>query len=280
MFAAYKIFWHIFQPANLLMGMVLLGAVLSWGRGWRWGRRLITVAAIGLLLIGPVPLVEWLAMQLENRFPAARPLPDEITGIIVLGGSLDPVLSANRETVVIGGDAERLTEFIRLALRYPHARLVFTGGSGSVSHPELKETAVAQRLFTEMGLDTHRILFEDQSRTTWENAAECTRRLNPNPQETWLLVTSALHMPRAVASFRAFGWSVLPVPTSYHTHADSPRSEWDFTRSLRRLQNTSNEILGLVGYYWLGRTREIFPGPSAPFPIPSQGKNIIEIKGQ
>jgi uncharacterized SAM-binding protein YcdF (DUF218 family) len=63
--------------------------------------------------------------------------------------------------------------------------------------------------------------FEANSRDTWENAVFTRDLVKPKPGETWLLVTSAWHMPRSVGIFRRLGFDVIPYPVAYRTFSDA-----------------------------------------------------------
>ncbi len=107
--------------------------------------------------------------SLENRFARAIPA-DQPAGIIVLGGGIVPVVSLDRNEPAVAAAAPRLLAFADLARRYPQAKLVFTGGSGDIFRPDLKEAGIAREALKRMGVDVERVVFEDQSRNTYENA--------------------------------------------------------------------------------------------------------------
>ena len=106
-----------------------------------------------------------------------------------------------------------------LARTHPQARLVFTGSSGAlrdIGTTDWSGAAVAERLFAEQGIDPVRLTFERNSRNTAENASLTLTQISPKPGEVWVLVTSAFHMPRAIASFNTAGWvDVIPWPVDY-----------------------------------------------------------------
>ncbi|MEI6985644.1 MAG: YdcF family protein, partial [Rhodospirillaceae bacterium] len=160
------------------------------------------------------------------------------------------------------GGADRMLEFATLARLYPHARLVFTGGSGSLTRPDLTEAPVARDLFQRIGAPVERILFEDRSRNTYENALFTQDLVHPRHGETWVLITSASHMPRSVGIFRKLGWPVLPDPVAHRTGDDL----WDrfgpnLAANLAMLDDVMHEWVGLIAYWIMGRTDSLFPGP-------------------
>jgi uncharacterized SAM-binding protein YcdF (DUF218 family) len=199
---------------------------------------------------------------LEDRFAAITDLPQEVDGIVVLGGSVSLEISEKRRQVAFGGYGERLTAFVTLARHYPDARLMFTGGSGALTLTGFREADVAKRLLSELGMDVSRVIFERESRNTHDNAVFAQRLARPKDGETWLLVTSAFHMPRAVGCFRKAGWDVVPYPVDYGTTGESGFSlGFDLAGGLNALNDAVHEYVGLVAYYLMDRTDALFPGP-------------------
>lgn len=260
MFIFSKIFGALSAPANLLLFLLLAGTALML-LGRRCGRMLVTVVAVLMLAVSVIPVGPALVSVLEDRFPQP-PLPGRVHGVVVLSGFMDPLLTQQRGQPAIGGGIERLLEFMRLGRLYPDARLIFSGGSGAVLTPELREADNARALMTEMGFDVSRVEFERDSRNTWENAAMSLKLAAPRPGETWLLVTSAAHMPRAVGCFRKAGFSVLPWPVDFATPGlDRLGPGFGLSAGLGGLNSAAHEWLGLLSYWMLGRTDALLPGP-------------------
>jgi uncharacterized SAM-binding protein YcdF (DUF218 family) len=263
MFTISKVLWWFVEPSNLALLLLAAGALLLWTRWARFGRGLVAWLTAALLAIAVLPLGTLLIEPLENRFPPVREPPARVAGVVVLGGSVNQFLTQARDQVALGGGAERLTEFAALARKRPDLRLAFTGGSGSLFRQDAKETAVARRLFADLGLDPARVAFEDRSRNTYENAVFTHRLLRPAPEETWLLVTSAMHMPRAVGAFRKAGWRVVAYPVDYATAGDGEFAlGFSLIDGLDAISVGIREWLGLVVYRLLDRTDSLFPGPA------------------
>src|SRR5690606_8417241 len=117
----------------------------------------------------------------------------------------------------LNASGDRFVEAAILARRYPEARLIVSGGSGSVFLQGEGDADTAPRLLSGLGVEPERILLENKSRDTFENARFSFAMARPQPGETWLLVTSAFHMPRAVGAFRQAGFPVVPWPADYRT---------------------------------------------------------------
>ena len=268
-FVLAKVLWFLLQPSSLLIGAVVAGALLAPTRWCRPGRRLAWGGAIALLICGLTPLGDVLIRPLEARFPradidhaasnGARP----ITGIIVLGGGEDGHAADSPQLAALNEAAERYTEAAALARRLPVARLVFSGGSGALLTAVVPEAEPAGRLFEALGIPNDRITLETRSRDTHENALFSARLLQPRPDQRWLLVTSAWHMPRAMGCFRRAGFAVEAWPVDYRTprRLELVRLHNSIPEGLRRIDFVVREYVGLVAYYAAGRTDALWPAP-------------------
>ena len=247
---------------HLIVETLIVGVALLWTRWRRAGRIVTTAGCVLLAVFALTPAANLIAVPLENRFPQPR-LDEAPTGIIVLGGAVDEALTRARGAPSLNEAAERMTEAVALSRRFPDARLVFAGGSGRFSPADTTESDVAREIWLALGVPAARMTFEDRSRDTWENAVNVKAMVDPKPGERWLLVTSAMHMPRSVGIFRKIGFSVTPYPVDYQTGGT-----WtDFVgfrrpaQALYVLDAASHEWVGLVSYYLAGKSAELFPAP-------------------
>ncbi|RAI60306.1 YdcF family protein [Roseicella frigidaeris] len=261
-FFASKLLWWPARPGTAAILLALLGLVLLW-RGRRVGRWPALLGIGFLALIAVLPLDQPVLLPLEQRFPRPAQEPAHIDGIVVLGGAVEQRLTEARGIPALNGAAERMTEPVALLRRHPEARLVFTGGSASLAPGATTEADVARRLWDELGVPPERMAFETQSRNTFENAAYTRRLVGPKPGETWLLVTSASHMPRSMGVFRQAGWAgIIAWPVNYRTSLD-PEVWLDgtFPARLRDFEWGIREWVGLTAYWLMGRTDALFPAP-------------------
>ena len=262
MFLLAKIFNFFSQPGLWVGLLLLVGTILLWTKWQRLGRWILTVIVAFVVLITIFPIGLFMIGTLEDRFPIVTNLSGPIDGIVVLGGSVNQLTTKFRGQPSLTSGAERLTEFVALAKQYPKAKLAFSGGSGLVFNQVVKETEVARLFFAQMGLDTSRIIFEDQSRNTFENAVYSYKLLSPNPEERWVLITSASHMPRSVGSFRKAGWIPIPFPVDFNTRG---RDQLNIGFNMIARFNSFGVALrawsALVVYRVLGRMDALFPAP-------------------
>ena len=265
LFLAEKLLGILVIPGNFVFFLALAGACALYFRFTRLGRSLVLIAALGVVLCGFGPVGNILSRPLEDRF--TRPptdIPDP-TGIIVLGGAINPAITEARDSVALTRAGSRLTEAAALALHYPNAILVFSGGSAAILSDPIAEAPAAKRLFVSLGIPAERIVLENRSRDTAENAAFTRDLIKPQPGQRWLLVTSALHMPRAVGTFRQAGFFVVPYPVGYST-AGRASDFWEFrsdvTDGLTLTDLAIHEWAGLVVYWLTGKTDALLPGPA------------------
>lgn len=261
----------ILRPSGVFLIVLSLGLLLSilrWRRPGQLQRagRWLTGGAVALLLVlAYVPLERLIIAPLEWRFPPLTGLPPHVDGIIVLGGEIDMRASLRTGIPTMKEGASRMTSFLMLARAFPQARLVFSGGGQLPETGPTTEADVAAVFFSGLGLDPARIAFERQSQTTRENAVFSKAMVRPKPGEVWLLVETAIDVPRAIGCFRQVGWTVTPVPVGYITA--SPGSDWDtwnwpdLGSMLTHLDRASHEWLGLAYYRWQGWTDALLPAP-------------------
>lgn len=197
------------------------------------GRTDRTVSLIALLAISASTLVAGLveprlthrlAEVLERRIPRAD-----------LGAH-----SAPGGIIVLGGSATRVEAALQLAQRFPNAPVILSGPGNS-------EIALAKARIS----DPRRLIIDRRALNTYENAVYSQDFMSAKTGGRWAVVTSAIHMPRAVAAFQGAGLSIAawPVYDTGPTTEALSKSVW-------------HEVFGLAGYWLLGRTRTLFPSAS------------------
>ncbi len=260
-----KVVYFLIAPSHLCLLALALGVILLLRDGQaRMARWLLMMSLTGFVVFGFSPLGNALMLPLEERFPRPAELrPGSYQGIIFLGGFEDGELSTARRSLALIDAAERLTETLRLARRLPATKVVFTGGSAAMQGPGNTARQEVGRYLKDVGLAADRVVLEDQSRNTWENALYTRRLLRPAQSDRFLLVTSAWHMPRAVGAFQAAGLRVTAYPVDYRTRgpADLTQPFSFLPNGLRRMDKAVKEWIGLLAYWLTGRSSALFPGP-------------------
>lgn len=248
-----KIIWLIISPDSLLLIFLTIGVFFLWRKKYVWGKGVLTSVLILLMLIGMLPIGEWLLYPLESKYPP-NPELKEVDGIILLGGAEDAERSYLWQQPVLGNATERYFALITLVKKFPNARVVFTGGSGRLAMQAYKEADVAKQLFIQQGLDVSKFIFEDNARNTWENATFSKKLGKPIDGEKWVLITTGWHMPRAVGVFQKQGWEVTPYPVVFASKPNRLlRLEWNFSKHLNNLNIAAKQWIGLIAYKFTGK---------------------------
>lgn len=262
-FLASKVFWLLAQPVSLALLFGVAGLVLAF-TPWRWAARIALLAGIAVLGASAFSTLGYVLLRpLEAAFERPALPPPAVTGIIVLGGGMDAKINAARGGYELNRAGDRFVEALRLAERYPDARIVVSGGIGGLDQSGEPEALAGKRFFLDMGVERGRLLLETRSRNTDENAAFSKALIDPRAGDTWLLVTSAFHMPRSVGLFRKAGFEVVPWPVDYRgTGAEGfGLSLYQPAENLTVTTLALREWAGLAAYNLTGRIDELLPSP-------------------
>ena len=248
-------------PSNLIMAFGVLGLGLIFSGRRRVGGRLLACCVAALLICGFSPIGVLMLIPLETRFSSWDPHTGDPAGIIVLGGGVDPEITALRRTPAINSSGARIVVAAELAIRYPKARLVYVGGNSSLRSTNFSEADVAAGIFKNLGIREDRMQLERKSRNTDENVRFSMQLVNPKPGERWLLVTSAFHVPRAMGLFRKAGITVDPCPVDWKTRgwSDAYKFQSDWMAGLDLTDTAAHEWLGLIAYRLTGKIDELLP---------------------
>jgi len=262
-FAVSKLYQMVLSPVPLLLLLTLAGAILTATRAARLGRWLAIGASLALVAIAMTPIPDMLIAPLEDRFPPPpvdAPAPD---GIIVLGGAIRSIESRARG-LAVSEEGDRVVQAALLARRYPGARILFSGGNGSLTLNDNSESDEAKKLLVALGVDPARITLESGSRNTDENARFAAATVHPRPGQRWLLVTSAFHMPRSMGLFEKAGFDVVAWPVAFRTLGPGRPLLWarlDAPLNIQTFATAAKEWIGLATYWATGRIDRLFPGP-------------------
>ncbi len=259
-FGLSKIIWVIIQPLSFLCLLGLAGLILKirWKRA---GQAVMNAALCGILLIGLIPIGPVLYGWWEYRYPPQAKIPTDIDGVIVLGGAFDSYISGKTGKIAANDQVERFFCFVDIARANPGAKLVFSGGSGDILHPEARESDDARAFFKFTGLSDRDIIYEEKSRNTYENVIYTKDLVKPRPGEKWVVTTSALHMPRSMGIFTKAGWDILPYPCDFRTDGSTAigTSLPSAAVNVGALQMVFREIVGAITYYVTGKSSFILP---------------------
>ena len=243
-FIASKLIGFFLDPLHILGVFVGLATLCNWlGRLRALAN---TMLLLWTVLLGMTPLWNSLLFDLVTKIKRAA--PDQISGIIFLGGAIDELTTEAHDDVTLGNAAERMTATLGLMRLYPNAPVIFTGFSGRLVRGKLSESDVALRFFKEIIGSTERILLENRSRNTIENARYTKKLTTFAETGPWLLVTSAFHMPRAFEIFSDHQIDVMPYPTDFRSNHSDSGFRWNLAKGASQLKTLMHEWIGITVY--------------------------------
>ena len=252
-----KILWLIVNPFNIFIFITLFTIFLYFINFRRLSLIIYLINFIFIALISFLPIGSYLTYIIEKEFHTNTKFPDQVDGILILGGATNPLLFKEFDQISLNGSAERLVESVMIIRKFEKAKVIFSGGSGIVNRSDLGHSQVAKLFYKKMGVDINKIFFEDKSRNTHENIIYSKKIAKPKKNENWLLITSAFHMKRALLIAEKNNWKFIPYAVDFKNI-----KEFKLTPNLNLLSNLNSfqsglhEWLGLVSYYLMGRTEK------------------------
>jgi uncharacterized SAM-binding protein YcdF (DUF218 family) len=254
-FFASKILVLLTQPLAWV-ALLLVLAFFQFPRKPLRARKFLGGALVVLLLTGWLPLPDTIIRHLENQYPevALGQALSDFEGAIILGGSQETAdISQAHSHPQLNSSAERLTVAVSLAQRHPALKLVFTGGEGALVASGPTEAQRSKVFFDSMGIAANRVQYESTSRNTHENATLTRQLAGVDPHKRWLLITSAWHMPRSLATFQKQGWNVTAYPVDYRTADQTAWTDYSMKQGAERWQLALHELVGIAAYRVTGR---------------------------
>jgi uncharacterized SAM-binding protein YcdF (DUF218 family) len=118
---------------------------------------------------------------------------------------------------------------------------------------DLSGYAGARRFYDSLGIPEGQVRYEAVSRNTYENAVLSAELPGVNPQNRWLLLTSAWHMARAKATFEKAGWNVTAYPVDFRAESPLNWSRYSLQEGVSDWQMGLNEYVGWLAYRLMGR---------------------------
>lgn len=259
-FVLSKLAWAILSPLMVLNLLLVLGTVFLLFGYRKVALRFLFPALLFSLSLIIFPLGDWLIYPLEARISQPEQLPENIDGIIVLGGGEDIKTTISWQQPQVGQASDRYFGAALLAKQYPDSPIIFTGGNNLLRFDAGTTPAeLSHELLTMVGVEKKRLIIESQSRNTYENFQRL-KTVIPKRNGQYLLVTSAYHMPRSVGIAEKQGISVVPYPVDYRSQTGESR-QMDFAlfEQFEKLEPAWREWVGLTAYFITGKTSQWFP---------------------
>lgn len=235
--------------------MALIGLFFLWfTRRQKTGKVLVGIGALILAIFSYGGASDMLVEPLERKYP---PITDfqafkGVKWIVVLGGGsgVDPALPLS--TYLSVASLVRLSEAIRIHNKLPQTRLVFTGGSGFKGFTPVAE--VMADMAVEFGVRRDKIIIEPKAADTSAHPGYVKQIIG---RDKFILVTSALHMYRAVAFFKKHGMHPVAAPTGYISKQREGFIPGFFFPDASSLEKTGQAIHEYLGIVWAKLRAEI-----------------------
>jgi uncharacterized SAM-binding protein YcdF (DUF218 family) len=245
-----KVVAQLLYPLSLALWLILLGVVLSCCRWRRVSHSAIVLGLITLWLASTPVFSDALRGSLEHRFPPVHVEQSPAADAIVVLGGISVALPP-RLTLDLNSSADRVLHAARLYRAGKAPVVVASGGAPSWRGMVMPQAHPMAELLHEWGVPREAILMETRSLNTYQNAVETKRLLEGRGLGTVLLVTSALHMRRALAVCLAVGIDAIPSPTDIEVVSRQTWTVLDWLPNAGALMGTTRalrEYLGFVVY--------------------------------
>jgi len=201
------------------------------------------------LFFGYSPLSNFLLSEIEDYIQSSKYPIQQLTGVVVLGGSFGKGSeSKERNEVFLNSSAERLTKALEIYKKNPRILILFSGFSNAIKPQGWSESDMAKKFFLDQGVKIDNLIFENQSRNTFENI-KYSKDIITNYKGTWGLITSANHMPRSFFAFKKQGLILEPINVDYKT--GTSRMFWinfDISAGLTNWNIIFHELIGIIYY--------------------------------
>jgi uncharacterized SAM-binding protein YcdF (DUF218 family) len=206
------------------------------------------------LFFGYTPFSNFLLNKIEDYIKPSKYPAQQLTGVIILGGSFDlELVSKERNEILLNSAAERLTKALEIYRKNPRLLILFSGASNKIKPIGWSESDMAKKFFLEQGVRSENLIFENKSRNTFENISY-SKDIIKNNKGTWGLITSASHIPRSYFAFKKQGLVLEPISTDYRTGASSIFwINFDIKKGLENWNVILHEVVGISYYKITGK---------------------------
>jgi len=243
-----EILSFLINPLPILYLLLLTGTLFLLLRRKKTSRWFFLFSALWLLAITTSPFPRFVASRLENTYPPLLSFPVTDTSrpvnILVLGGGHTHDLRFPPNDQLSINALGRLAEGIRLYRQIPRSRLITSGYAGK---EDISQAMVMYRTALLLGVDSSRLSLQEEPRITWHEAL--SYRQNFDTTATLIIVTDAIHMPRAMMLFRKAGLHPIAAPTNHLIKKGFYRPRPDISLgsgNIKMLEAGFHELTGLV----------------------------------
>ena len=241
LFLLKKIITVLIMPINIVL-LLLIFSLVFHRKKPKHSFKSLSAAFIILLVSSFAPFSDTVMTAIENDYPPYVKTNVPIDYILVLGCRHNTNAELPATSQLKSSSLERLVEAVRIYRLHPEAQVITSGYAGNDENSNAEKVKQAAII---LGIPKHKILTENFPQDTQEEAQLIAPRvLNRNV----VLVTSASHLPRAMAYFQQYGIKAIPAPASPWVKSEHYSSWTHYMPNAQKLQQTTN-----VWYETLGR---------------------------
>jgi len=209
MFYIKKLIETCLDPLSIIVVLLLVGLILTYFRRYHWGRRLILIAFIILLIVSLPWIPNRLFKPLQDQYAPLEQAPKTVEYIVVLGGGILPISNIPSNNLLKAGSMQRTIEAIRLWHQIPSAKILF---SGADYYKKFNDGDYMAKTADMLDIPTSAVVTENHALDTAKEAAAIKNIIHNQP---FILVTSAYHMPRAMTLFEQQGMRPIAAPCDF-----------------------------------------------------------------
>jgi len=248
MYELTKLVSTFVYPLNAVSAIGVVGVLLTLRGRRRFGLAIVSSSFL-LLWVFSMPIFANLLLSSLERDYADLPIDDVPYAdvIVILGGGAFSYDRGSPNTN-LNGNIDRYWHGVRLYRAGRAQRVLLSGARDSRKASGPTEAQLGSVFIGDLGVPAHDQILDNASRTTQEHVNNVAQLLDANRLETFLLVTSAIHMRRAEAVFRAGGLDPVPVATDFNSRSDAELSVWHFIPDVHSLSKTTSAIHEYLGY--------------------------------
>ena len=257
MYFLSKFIWFFLSPINFIIILILLAFLFRVLNYIKFSKFFIFSSIIFFIIIGFLPTGSFMLFNLEKKYHS-KDMPFKVDGLLILGGPSDPGLTKVHDQVSFNEAGERLTEAVYIIKKLKPKKIIFSGGIVN-SKFEDSHAYVAKKFFEDMEINTKEIIFEYESRNTFENIIFSKKIAQPLKIQKWLVITSSFHMLRVINIAEKVNWHLIPYPVDFRTGTKINFGiSFNFLKNIKNFDLAFHEYIGLISYYLLNRTDRIF----------------------
>jgi len=241
LFSLKKLLSIFLMPLSISLILFFIGLYFLFSKSYKKAKLFLSVSFIWLFLISYSPFSNALIKPLENEYKAYLDIDSSIEYILVLGSGHNTNKEISPHSQLSSSALMRLTEGIRIFKKLDNGKLIVSGYSGK--NDITPHAIISKEVAISMGIDEKDILTQEEAKDTYEEAQYVKKFVG---DKTFILVTSAYHMPRAMKLFKQNGLNPIAAPTDFLQENPSVYTREPNATELRKTQLAMHEYIGTI----------------------------------